>query len=1070
MNLTPPLPGDRLGPWRLGETLGVGGMATVYRAEGPAGPAAVKILHQSRITADEVKRFRREYITLERLRHPNVVRVIDAGEQGGFPWIAMELVEGTDLGSLIERWQADPPKDRFVQVERIFRELCDALAYVHEQGIVHRDLKPGNVLIGNDGHARLTDFGVVKDPEAFPTSLTLAGRLVGTVAFMAPEQITGESPDTRADLYSLGALLYMMLTGRRPIVADSIAGYLARHITETPRAPSEVDPRVPTRLERICMRLLQKDPARRYPSARLLLLALDETPAAEIPPIHGRERELEVVANRLNDLLKKGVGGVLVVLGPPGSGRTRLLTEVAERARGVGVSTAMAGSRATVLTLMGALPPPLPTAQPGLKGQLGDSPWLLIVDDVDEVPAVDKELLCELVRDVVAVEGGPLLLLVSAPTGHDDALVSGTATGLGTEELQLGGLDRDSIRAMLRDRGLHGALGAALGRRLQEELGGFPGAVLEQIEALIRAGWLVRSPEGTMRSTRPMDALRTDALPLPDRVRLAEASFLDALPDAWRQCLEALAVLGTPSSNALIAPLTSLRDTELGVPLTALARDGQIVTTEDGLQELHALASKRRAQVIYENIDSARRARLHRAAAAALQRMHHRRVHAIADAAAHHLLHGGDPAGAYPLLIQGAQRALRRGDAATARAHCVRALEARAAAEATMNPMDAARSRRQLNQVLGDALWAAGRVDQAGDAYAQALLAARTEGDRPAIGKALASAGLVSFVRGRTSEAVGALEEGLASLERGDAAWPDAANALAILRFDAGIRDGAEQLWREAIEIGEGTRNPQAELVGAWGLVLLARVAGDRARASEEIESALRRGRDPRCTGPLVRLLHQRAQMAVEDGDWGAVARISDDIDAVGDAENLGAASALAASLRAVALSGLGEDAAAGRAAREALSLCRLHDVREISSWAPAVRVLAHLGDPEDVSVALSEGAWSPDPPFDIEATRHALRAMAALARRPDVALEAARAALARPVGMLPPVTARVEMDVAWVLFRAGDRDGAVRAIERALMRIDDSLYRGLAREACRLAIEIGPNPRAQVRLTRLGG
>ncbi|MFN7145302.1 MAG: serine/threonine-protein kinase, partial [Myxococcota bacterium] len=288
-NGTPPLPGDRVGPFRLVETLGVGGMATVYRADGPEGPVAVKILHQSRITAEEVKRFRREYITLERLRHPNVVRVVDTGDQSGFPWIAMELIEGTDLGTLLERWQADPPKDRFERVEALFRELCEALAYVHEQGIVHRDLKPGNVLVGTDGHARLTDFGVVKDPEAFPTSLTLAGRLVGTVAFMAPEQITGESPDTRADLYSLGALLYVMLTFRRPIVADSIAGYLARHLTETPRAPSDIDPRVPQRLERICTKLLQKDPSRRYASARQVLAALAEAPSAEALPIHGRE-------------------------------------------------------------------------------------------------------------------------------------------------------------------------------------------------------------------------------------------------------------------------------------------------------------------------------------------------------------------------------------------------------------------------------------------------------------------------------------------------------------------------------------------------------------------------------------------------------------------------------------------------------------------------------------------------------------------------------------------------------------------------------------------------------------
>jgi len=1065
----PPLPGDCVGPYRLVATLGVGGMATVYRAEGPDGPAAVKILHQSRITAEEVKRFRREYITLERLRHPNVVRVYDTGDEGGYPWIAMELVEGTDLGTQLERWQSDPPKDRFEWIEALFTELVEALAYVHEQGIVHRDLKPGNVLVGADGHARLTDFGVVKDPDAFPTSLTLAGRLVGTVAFMAPEQITGESPDTRADLYSLGALLYVMLTFRRPIVADSIAGYLARHLTETPRAPSEVDPRVPARLERVCMKLLQKDPSRRFASARQVLATLVEASSDDALPIHGREAVLDALSGRVDGLLKRGVGGVVAVLGPPGSGRTRLLQEAVERARASGASTATAGASNTVATLLAALPPPAnPAGDQSLRGRLGDAPWVLVVDDLDAASADDRHALAALVRDVVAIEGGRLLLVVVARPGTDDGLVTGAATGLGTEEVVVGGLERDAVRAMLRDRGLHGALGAALGRRLHEELGGLPGPVLEQVDALLRAGWLVRGAEGSLRATRPVDALRTDPLPLPDRVRQVEARFLDGLPAPARQCLEALAVLGSPSSVALIAPLAGLHEAELQGPLLSLARAGHVATTEDGLQELHQIVSRRRAQVIYENIDAARRAQMHRAAAATLQRIHHRRLHAIAEAAAHHLLHGGDPAGAYPLLIQGAQRALRRGDHAAARTHCARALEARGAAEATMTPMDAARTRRPLYQALGDALRAGGRVEQAGDAYAQALLAARTEGDRGAIGKALAGVGLVAFARGRAAEAMGALEEGLASLERGDASWPDAANALATVRFDNGNRDGAERLWREAVELGEASRNPQAELVGLWGLVLLARVTGDRARALERIDGAVRRGRDTRSSEWLVRILHQRAQIALDEGDWAGVARVGDDIDAVGDAQALGHASALAASLRAAALDGMDEVAAAVRAARDALGLCRLHHVPELSAWAPAVRVLVRHGDADDAAGALGEPGWAPDPPFDAEALRLALLALASAARRPDAARTAARAALARPVGTVPSATARIEIDAGIALLRVGDLESAARAASRALLRLDDRAHPALVVEACRLAEQAGPDPAARVRLSRL--
>lgn len=267
----PPLPGDQAGPYRLLAGLGVGGMASVYRAEGPYGLVAVKILHPSRVTTEELKRFQREYLTLKRLDHPNVVRVFDTGSQNGHPWLAMELVEGTDLGTLLERWEQDSPPDRFEQVEKILKGLCEALAYVHEQGIVHRDLKPGNVLITKEGVAKLSDFGVVKDTDHFTTNLTMVGRLIGTVAFMAPEQITGEPVDARADLYSLGALLYNMLTLKRPIQADSIAGYLARHLSESPRPPSEIEPRTPSHLERVCLKLLEKSlPGAMAPPARCL--------------------------------------------------------------------------------------------------------------------------------------------------------------------------------------------------------------------------------------------------------------------------------------------------------------------------------------------------------------------------------------------------------------------------------------------------------------------------------------------------------------------------------------------------------------------------------------------------------------------------------------------------------------------------------------------------------------------------------------------------------------------------------------------------------------------------------
>lgn len=1031
----PPLPGDRVGPYVLGESLGVGGMAVVYRAVGADGPVALKILHQGRITPDEVKRFRREYLTLDRLDHPNVVKVVDAGEHAGYPWLALELVEGHDLGAIIEKWQADPPPDRWDRVEHILIELCNALAYVHENGIIHRDLKPGNVLIGRDGAVRLTDFGVVKDPDVFTTNLTMAGRLVGTVAFMAPEQITGDAVDARADLYSLGALLYTMLTLRRPIVADSIAGYLARHLTEMPRAPSEIDPRIPPRLERVCMKLLQKDPARRFASARFVVRALAEEPPTGLLGIHGRERELERIATRVDELVRRGRGGVVAVVGPAGSGRTRLLSEVVERAQNAGASAALAGPIATIPALLAEMPDALASGGPvaQLRARMGEARWLLAIDDADQLSPEDGAVVGELVRAVIAGEGGPLLVVVAVADVAASPIANGQATGLPAEEVVLAGLDRDALRGMLRDRGLHGGLGAALGRRLHDELGGWPGATVEQLDALVRAGWLVRSPDNSLRATRPVEALRADPLPLPDRVRTVEAAFLGALPPGERSCVEALAVLASPASVALVAPVAGISEVEASAALGTMARDGQLSMDEDGLQEIYAIPQRRRAQVVYESIETGRRAAMHRAAAEALQRVYRRRSGAIAEVAAHHLLHGGDPANAYPLLIAAAQRAVRRPDFGAAKLLCQRALESRAAAEAWLSPMDGARWRRQLYQALGDTLRAGDHPDQAEDAYAQALIAARQEGDRAAIGRALAGVGIMAAARGRARESASSLEEALAALEQGDPAWPDAAHVLAVVRLDAGDRLGAAALWSKVGELGTDTRNVLATINAAWGQAMVR--WGEGIDPSEPLSRAVSAAREAGADEPLARSLRSSAERALERGDNDTAARIADELESLAESASLPLADVIAHALRARVLANLGEDVASRTSAREALSLCRLHRVALIGIWAHPVRVLAMSGDAEEAVASLGPGPWLPDLPWDVEAVRHSLLAMARVAKEPQEAAREAHMALARPAAGCKMAAKQVELDCGWVLEKVGDEAGAERARARASLR-----------------------------------
>ncbi len=384
-----PSPGDTIGQYVIEAPIGSGGMATVFRARDPSGAAtALKILNPARVPPEEVKRFTREYQALSQMDHHHIVTVYESGIHQGYPWIAMEYIDGTDLGSLISSWRTDPPKDLWERVEKLFRGLCRALQYVHERGMVHRDVKPTNVLVTQSGEAKLSDFGVVtgdSDGGGY-TQLTMAGRLVGTVAFMAPELITSDDVDRRTDLYALGALLYMMCTFRRPIEADSVAGYLARHLTEVPRPASEVNPDVPKVLERIAARLMQKDPTMRYPTAAAAVAALDHGDAPEAHPLRGRDRLLERWTARLNQL-QNGAGGVVAFVGPKGSGRSELLRYCLDAAHSRGWPVA---TRIADLEL--------------LNEKANGQPRIVALEDLDKVGSEPLSQVARNVRKQVALE------------------------------------------------------------------------------------------------------------------------------------------------------------------------------------------------------------------------------------------------------------------------------------------------------------------------------------------------------------------------------------------------------------------------------------------------------------------------------------------------------------------------------------------------------------------------------------------------------------------------------------------------------------------------------------------
>lgn len=256
----------RLGDYLLEEPIAHGGMGVVYRARqiGLDRIVALKLLLLGRYSSPEsVKRFRREAQSAAALRHPNIVSVYDVGEADGQPYIAMEFVDGRSFTDLLRHGPLPP--DRAATYARV---VADAVQYAHSRGVLHRDIKPSNVLLDPFDQVRLTDFGLAKKLDG-SSDMTATGEMLGTPNYLAPEQASGRQDDIGpgCDIYGIGALLYELLTGRPPFMAQSIQDTLL-HIRDTdPVAPARLNPAVPRDLDTIVMKCLEKQPARRYASA-----------------------------------------------------------------------------------------------------------------------------------------------------------------------------------------------------------------------------------------------------------------------------------------------------------------------------------------------------------------------------------------------------------------------------------------------------------------------------------------------------------------------------------------------------------------------------------------------------------------------------------------------------------------------------------------------------------------------------------------------------------------------------------------------------------------------------------
>jgi len=295
------------GRYEIIEELGKGSMGVVYRAYDPQidRPVALKVLREDRMTSEAfVQRFLKEAKAIGRLSHPNIVTVFDAGEDKGTIYIAMELLEGNSLNRMAE-------DNRLTLKETVHLgiQIADTLDYAHRKGIVHRDVKPSNIILQSNGQIKITDFGIahIEDPSALVQ--TQAGEILGTPAYMSPEQVLSRPVDGRSDLFSLGIILYELCTGRRPFGGENMAAIFHAITQDHPPEPTQINPAISQELSQIILKCLRKMPDDRFEAGHALARALSQS-LGEKEPLPQKESKRKIPFFTLVILLVLALGGL----------------------------------------------------------------------------------------------------------------------------------------------------------------------------------------------------------------------------------------------------------------------------------------------------------------------------------------------------------------------------------------------------------------------------------------------------------------------------------------------------------------------------------------------------------------------------------------------------------------------------------------------------------------------------------------------------------------------------------------------------------------------------------------
>ena len=877
--------GDRVGDYIIEEHLARGGMASVFgvRHEARGEKLALKLLHHLSSTDDSQNRFRREFRALSRLHHPNVLRVFEWGILNGRPWFTMEWLEGHDLREEVEGLQSGSLQARFARAEDVLVQVARALAYVHDHGLVHRDITPGNIFVEAEGRVKLMDFGVVKEVGA---DLTGVGEVIGTVAYMAPEQITGIGIDARADLYSLGAVLYLMLTGRRVFSAHTIHGFMEKHLNSRPRPPSELVPDVPQHLEEICLRLLEKEARNRYASASHLLHVLGDlehgvSVEGQFP---GRTVGRTLLKAQLSDTIEQVANGrkgrAMLLTGPSGQGKTRMLDLAEHLARRLGLPVATGRCRhhdrpfgafvSIYRSIRGSNPAgvledvfrgddngkvweryPILSAFRDLV--LARAPVVLAIDDIDRADPATVELLSYLIRNTLELASEPVVFLL----GHDgsDTRIRGQLESLAPVDVyELQPLDSSEVEELVVSLLGSSIASLKLAQRLHEEGGGSPALIADMLRGLLDDGRIVREETGGYRFTVDVSEITSSKLPMPDSLRQALIERLAPLPESALMVGRVLAHARRRVDLDVLVDAAPFEEDAVMEALDVLV-DADIVRehrAEGG--ERVELSHGRFREVLIEPVPPKQRRDLHQALGEALERHYRGQVEQVVEELAYHFEHAKLAPKAYRYLVRTAQRHLKRSLNHEALAFLDRALHLEPQARPYMLLDDADRRLAEVYLAIARSRHGLGEIPEAVQATQRAQELARDVRD-PGLQSRVATE-LASQLRVQGS-AESAEEQARVAILRAEEAGdqhllPTPLYVLGVIAWSKGNLEEAETLWRRSLQIAQQIGDERAQGRGYNGLAILAICRGESMDARRWFEQSATLFERLGMLGPLV--------------------------------------------------------------------------------------------------------------------------------------------------------------------------------------------------------------------------